>query len=184
MARHVMTARRRAALRKAQVASARKRRGGGSRKRISRGRKAAITGGVLATMGGLAGARHAVSGSSINFGYQRNDADYILSRMMKDAPGGTDLSGKKQKPYAFYTYKPRGAGGKNSYFKGDRVFGGLIEYKGHSFGGRYVHVNVRNPARVDARISRTKQRAKRQEMRAFNNRRTFKREVRRTIKQL
>jgi hypothetical protein len=168
-----MTARRRVALRKAQVVSARKRKG------RSRRRKAAITGGVLATMGGLAGARHAVSGSSINFGYQRNDSDYILNKMMKDTPGG-----KKYKPYAFYTYKPRGAGGKNSFFKGDRVFGGLVEYKGHSFGGRYVHVNVRNPARADARISRTKQRAKRQEMRAFNSTRAFKREVRRTIKQL
>ena len=51
MARHVMTARRRAALRKAQIASARKRRGG--RKRVSRRKKIAGGVGVLGVLGGV-----------------------------------------------------------------------------------------------------------------------------------
>ena len=173
MARYSMTARRRAALRKAQLASARKRKGRGRRKKIA--------GGVLATMGGLAGARHAVSGSSISFGYHRNDADYILSQMMKDPPGGVDLGGKKQKPYAFYTYKQRG---KNAGPRGSRIFGGLVEYKGRSFGGRYQHYGLRGTNRTSARAQRTADNAKRQEVRAFNSTRAFKREVRRTIKQL
>ena len=165
MARYSMTARRRAALRKAQLASARKRRGG--RKSLSRRKKAAITGGgVLATMGGLAGARHYISGSSFNVGYKRNDADQILHKMM---------GGKKQKPYAFYTFKNKS--------KRDRVFGGLIEYKGHSIGGRYHHVSLRGNRPME-RAARAKARAGRQEVRAFNSRRQFKREVRRTIRQL
>lgn len=59
MPRHVMTARRRAALRKAQLASARKRR--------SRRRKI-VAGGVLAGIGGLAYARHVISGSYVSAG--------------------------------------------------------------------------------------------------------------------
>lgn len=63
MARYVMTARRKAALRKAQLASARKRRG----RRLSRKQKA----GVLAAIGGLAVARHMVTGSRFYFNHRR-----------------------------------------------------------------------------------------------------------------
>lgn len=48
MAAHMMTARRRAALRKAQLASARKRKGRGRNKKMSRDRKIAIAAGGLA----------------------------------------------------------------------------------------------------------------------------------------
>lgn len=60
MPSHVMTQRRKVALRKAQLASARKRR--------NRRRKAIATGGVLAGMGGLAYARHVISGSYVSVG--------------------------------------------------------------------------------------------------------------------
>lgn len=57
-----LTARRKAALRKAQLVSARKRRGR---------RRAVAAGGVLAAMGGLAYARHVVSGSYVSAGIGR-----------------------------------------------------------------------------------------------------------------
>lgn len=66
MAAHVMTARRRAALRKAQLASARKRKG---RRRITKKRVAQA--GVLAAIGGLAVARHQVTGSRFYFRYKK-----------------------------------------------------------------------------------------------------------------
>ena len=64
MARHVMTARRRAALRKAQLASARKRKSSVRKKRM-------VKAGVLAAVGGLAVARHMVTGSRFNAGYKK-----------------------------------------------------------------------------------------------------------------
>ena len=65
MAGYRMTARRRAALRKAQLISARKRRG----KSVSRRKK--IAGGVLVGMGGLAVARHVITGSRFNATYKK-----------------------------------------------------------------------------------------------------------------
>lgn len=67
MARHVMTARRRAALRKAQLISARRRKG----RKMSRKQKRLVTGGVLVGMGGLLVARHIVTGSRFTGSYKK-----------------------------------------------------------------------------------------------------------------
>lgn len=109
--RYRMTARRRAALKKAQAASARKRARG---KKIKRG--AAIVGGAAA-IGGLAYARHNLSGSRIG---KIHETNILNSR--------DELTGGKKKGRGFHTTRltmrnPQGATHKARNRVKERTFG-------------------------------------------------------------
>ena len=98
MSRYKFTAKRRAALRKAQQISARKRRRGGSSKKSTKRRvaKVAATGGAVALLGGALVARHKLSGSTLSVrksnpltGKSAKGAGYVRPMVVTDEFGLT-----------------------------------------------------------------------------------------------
>jgi hypothetical protein len=148
MARYRMTAKRRAALRKAQLASARKRRG----RKTSRKTKVAV--GVLATVGGLAAARHMVTGSRFHSAYSVTDKSGNMSKnrypeFLGSQPNGDPIL-RPSKDFRKVEFT-------RDFYAPGRMRGIVIRSRSRRLSFNYVHVGMRDNlsrARADKRAEK------------------------------
>jgi hypothetical protein len=141
-----MTARRRAALRKAQLASARKRRG----KPVSRRKK--IAGGVLVGIGGLAVARHIVTGSRVNVTYKKgpkggNMRENTLKAYFGHHNGKEMLMSQKDWPRFMRI--------RDEYYPGN-MRGFVLRSRRRRVAVQYTHVNTYSDRRLHATARKDK----------------------------